>query len=651
MLKINFLEGYAGLRLKDGKALEIRKGINLFVGRNGSGKSNLATLIKYIFNKDLVPTKKLFESPYLQKNGDEAVANLKDRIKEKNENIEEVAVTAVEFGQRSFCNFSFNEIEGNLALTLESEIRYISFYSMLKEAYFNNNGFLVLSDQHSKYKVTEIVPKIDLNNEEVLIESNFKFFKSSQPSNANNPIVESIISNFNDFFGKRLEEFRLNDEKLLQRIKELNEKLLIEYNNFFSPTDKKLYINLDPAASNNRALILKDGNYVISFDALSDGEKNLFNLVINLSTARSIKPDLILFDEPELFMHDDMIRTLAIELQKLSADLPDTCIILSTHSSALIEELANAGKEKVNLIAINNKQVFNSNEDIDFINALANNGVRFSPLFISKRPNIFIENKGSAGQIHSTFLLSFFEDSKQPNIIPIGSSGQVKTYENYLEVIENIIQTQAQHTSIGIMDGDMLLVKEFDTYFKKELSINDLIGKLTDICRANTFLLQDDDLKGKRVYYFSYWEIENLYLDSETLSYWKNNKSQNFLDKAVFIEIIKGLKVQIIDSWLKTYKHSIFKPVYFDRRGKDYVNILNQKIKDLQVYDQNEQIYLEMMDSFYEQVLEHNLFSWFPGKEIYNKLLNDYTFSIDDIDFSKLKLSSKIRAIVNEIKA
>lgn len=45
-LIIKKLIGYSGIRLLNGKPLQIKPGINLIVGRNGSGKSNFIRLIQ-----------------------------------------------------------------------------------------------------------------------------------------------------------------------------------------------------------------------------------------------------------------------------------------------------------------------------------------------------------------------------------------------------------------------------------------------------------------------------------------------------------------------------------------------------------------------------------------------------------------------------
>jgi recombinational DNA repair ATPase RecF len=81
MIKITHLEGYAGLRLKDGKSLEVKKGINLLVGRNGSGKSNLAELIHFIFNDEGAKNgKHLFETKYLEGIAKKAIQNFEIRL-------------------------------------------------------------------------------------------------------------------------------------------------------------------------------------------------------------------------------------------------------------------------------------------------------------------------------------------------------------------------------------------------------------------------------------------------------------------------------------------------------------------------------------------------------------------------------------------
>jgi energy-coupling factor transporter ATP-binding protein EcfA2 len=46
------LDGYSGIRLKNGKPLTFRPGINLLIGRNGSGKTNLLRLIQMIASSE-----------------------------------------------------------------------------------------------------------------------------------------------------------------------------------------------------------------------------------------------------------------------------------------------------------------------------------------------------------------------------------------------------------------------------------------------------------------------------------------------------------------------------------------------------------------------------------------------------------------------
>lgn len=642
MLTIKKMSGFAGLRLKDDRPLEIKKGINLIVGRNGSGKSNLASLVKFIFNQNYKPEKKLFESPFLEEIRHRIEEKMKPKIEAIGENINALQVYVQEFGEYEFCSYSFGDIDSTLKLMTDEEIEYISLVNIMQHDLFQGGGFLVVASDATHLSITEVIPKIELNYEEVLINGNFNLFKSSN-QNSTNPIVQSIVDNFNAYFRNRLKKFLENDEELLKMLKHLQTGLLNEYNNFFEPTDKKIHLTLNPNENSNRALFLKDGDYIIGFESLSDGEKNLFNLIINLTTARTTKPDLILFDEPELFMHDDMIRTLAKEIKKLSADLPDTTILLSTHSGVLIEEIANAGKESVNLVAINDKRIFNSNEDIDFINALSHNGVQFSPLYLSKRPHIFIENNSRSGEIHRKFLLSFFEPNKMPNIIAIGSSSQVKNYDTYFKTIENIMSTQANANSIGILDGDMLLVQEFKKLFDGDLSVNDLIKALTSL---DAVLIQTDVIKDKKLYYFNYWEIENLYFVEETIPLWKSKQDAVSLDYKKLLQIVHDNKNAIVKSWLKTYWHFLFTPVYFRNQNNNYAEMLKGKISDFEAFEAKAPEHSEKLECFFDKIVETKLFNWLPGKEINSWLQDRYSFDAS-ANLKALNIARQIQSILD----
>ena len=62
-LIISKLEGYSGIRLLNNQPLTFKPGINLLVGRNGSGKSNLIHLINSLGNEKF-DLKSKIESSY-----------------------------------------------------------------------------------------------------------------------------------------------------------------------------------------------------------------------------------------------------------------------------------------------------------------------------------------------------------------------------------------------------------------------------------------------------------------------------------------------------------------------------------------------------------------------------------------------------------
>ena len=639
MLKITLLEGYAGLRLKNNEPIEIKKGLNLLIGKNGSGKSNLAALIKYIFSSDLQTNKKVFESTFIDEMVKKTIDNYED-YERRGKNGNSGEINPDHLTSSEFCNFIFNSNLGKVFFKLTSQYTFDTFKAHLAEARFNNN--YISANPPSNLLCTDIEAKIQLDQNDISINSSFNFFQQS--SSSNNPIVSSITNSFNLFFRKRVNDFQLNDPELLKEIDSLKKSVIVQYNNFFEQTNKRIDITLDPAKYNGKALVLMEGENTIEFESLSDGEKNLFNLIINLATARTNKPALIYFDEPELFMHDDMIRTLVKEIHALSNHLPETYILISTHSSVLIEALAEIEKAKLNLLTIVEKQISNSNEDIEFINILHNNGVNFSPLYLSKKPNLFIENIGETGQIHQQFFSKFFDKSKLPNIIPIGSSGQVKTFANYAAIIEQIVKTQPNSTTVGILDGDMYLVTMFKSYISNTMTLEVLIDKLQKLC---DFYIYTAAFDKKKICYFNCWEIENCYLLTEIIPFWKKKSDNSQLDLNEYIHIVKNLKERVTQSWLKTYKRSVVLPLYFDNEDSSKLTEnFNKMVAPLIDIETDEKGIENRFDSFFDSIIEKGLLHWLPGKEVFAELKNQYSLNASEIPFEKLNVTNRIRKII-----
>ncbi|MDB4921237.1 ATP-binding protein [Mucilaginibacter sp.] len=641
MIKIFFLEGYAGLRLQNNEPIEFKKGINLIIGKNGSGKSNLAWLLKFIFNTNNQPNKRLFETPIVDEIIKQTVENYENR---RNGDSPQNAyffnkIIPSDFNAVPFCKFLFEEAPGNISFNYNGELELEDFLKNMKEIRFSSG---LISIAPSRYLQTvDIEAKIQLDNNDIRINEGLTLFDKVHDSP--NPIVNSIVSSFNTFFEKRLKQFVKKDPELLKELEDLKNAIIIQYNNFFDQTNKRIQITLDPKLFNGRALVLTEGDNVIEFESLSDGEKNLFNLIINLATARTNKPVLIYFDEPELFMHDDMIRTMIKEIYALSHDLPDACIVISTHSSVLIETLAEIEKEKLNLITITDKQISNSNEDVEFINVLHNNGVKFSPLYLSKRPNLFIENSPQTGQVHQKFYSDFFSVVKSPNIIPIGSSGQVKTYKQYASIIEQIVKTQPGSKTFGILDGDMFVVTELKLYLNEESQLSIIINKLKSFIK---FYIYPSNFQDKKTCYFNCWEIENLYLLKDIIPYWKDNANHP-LTHTKYLSIIKLNKERIINSWYKTYKRSIIKPLYFDNESSETLKSTFEKMIDplIKLEENNDKI-RQKLDDFFEGIISEDLLNWLPGKEVYNELKTNYSLDTTLIPFDSLPITPQIRAII-----
>ena len=545
------------------------------------------------------------------------------------------------FGTITIAKHSLNGEKGSLKMLLKN----VSEEYVLKNIMRNGNGFQ--SNIEIKCNKVPVAyrqihgslspPKFEMSG---YMSSNLF---SREHDNKIHSIMEGPMKSVSEFIKKRLIEF-YESEEFITKIRDLEDVINTKFTRFLGTTNKAVKINYSDIGSSGRiSLSLMDsGNYIQSID-VSTGEAILLNLVFSMTLAKDEGCDILCLDEPDIHMHDDMIQVLVNELVELSEVLPGCIIIVASHSTALIEKLAALGKHMVNIITFDNERnVSNSQKDVELINALQRNGVMFSPLMLSRRQNIFIENQFKGGKSHKDFLMKFFSSENFPNIIPIGSSGNVQDSDSFTSVFEEILRA-SDVASVGIQDGDIWFKPQLVSYLKGEIKLTEIVKTLKSQKGA---YIRSDTMKSN-AYFFNFWEIENLYLMNELLVCWKLNNGIH-LTKERYIELLHQKQSIICQEYFGTFLKSIAH-IRIDKKPIQKTRVtLSKKFESIENLISDVTGLETKMKSLVDSILNKSLINWVPGKEI-KKLLEIEGYSFDDstFNFEESELTKQVREILN----
>lgn len=455
------------------------------------------------------------------------------------------------------------------------------------------------------------------------------------------PMLEEPVGLVNRYVRQKI-RLILGSDEFLRELKKLEDSMNTKLATFLGQTDKRLEISFDNE-NLHEALTLYDRNDVITPEQISDGERVLLNLVYSFSNAKLESYDIIGFDEPDLYMHDDMVQVLVKELDNLVKDLPKSILIVATHSAGFIERLAKLGEGKVNLILFDEKkQVYNSKNDLDFINALNRNGVWFSPLMLSKKPNIFIENQGRQGKEYRDFYLKFFEDTHRPNVIPIGSGASVEQSDSFADVLKELVKA-SDINSIGLRDGDHWIRQALCNYLGGNIKLETLLELIDG--QPYFYITEKSKRKKAVTYYFNCWEMENLFFMEDLLRCWRQNNK--FLTKRTFIRYLRSKKELLSKQFLEVY----YKTLY-PRPSKAHTLEMKAKTLRKAAEDAKELLNVEKdittkADRLVSSLITKNLIHWLPGKEIKLELSRDgYVFDDSQVNYSSLQIVDKVREVL-----
>lgn len=627
-LFIDKLEGFSGIRLRDQKPLVFKPGINLLIGRNGCGKTNLLRLVQLIAtgHGDLSG---YIESSYFNEKAKASLENQGTSILEKFDNV-------------TLVSHSLRGKRGHLKLSLKNVTEEYVLRNIIRDPQ-GYRGHISLrcktkAVRHLLVQGNIYPPKFEMSG--YIGKSNLF---SRESDNAVHSSIQDPMQLVSDFIEGRLKEFYESDDfvnKILNFEKAINEK----FRRFLEKTNKRVKIDRSNLSTSGRiSLELMDNENFVQSAHISTGEATLFNLVFSLTSAKQEGYDILSLDEPDIHMHDDMIRVLVSELLEVTEAHPSCIIIVASHSTALIEQLAALERNKVHIITFDNdRRVGNSEHDIELINALERNGVHFSPLMLSKRKNIFIENQFEKGKSQKDFLSRFFLQEDMPNIIPIGNSGNVQDNKSFSNVFGDILRID-KLDSFGIQDGDIWLKPRLVKYLKGELELSEFLDGLK--LQDGIYISQGKSIPN--AYYFNFWEIENLYLMDETLPRWKL-KNGSYLTKSSYKNLLKLKRAIISDQYFNTFFKHLTR-IKIDRKYsiQEMSTFLNKKFQSMKQSIVNTPELEIRMDELVDSILDINLLNWVPGKEVRKLLLNEgYEFEEENIDFTRSNLALEVRKIL-----
>ncbi|HEX8040298.1 MAG TPA: AAA family ATPase [Chryseosolibacter sp.] len=627
-LVITKLEGFSGIRLRNEAPLVFKPGINLLVGRNGCGKTNLLRLIQRIAT-DKGDLAGRIETSFLLK---KASRVLQHNVK----SIEDA------FGEPTLVEYHLGGLDGNIKIKIKNVPQTHVLNNLTHDLNeFQNHIEIVctpISVKHTIAHSSANPPKMEMSG--YILGGNLFSFEHDNKFHAT---MQGPIRSVSEFVKKRLVEF-YRSEEFIQQITHLEGEVNRQLDRFLGTTSKKIKIHYHDIARNGKlSLSIMDHDNYIESATISSGEATLLNLVFALSSAKAERCDILSLDEPDIHMHDDMIQVLIEELVELSTRLPDCIIIVASHSTSLIEKLAARGPNAVNIITFDSgRNVANSQDDIELINALQRNGVSFSPLMLSRRNNIFIENlvKGRGDGPEHIFR-KFFSRENVPNIIPIGNSGNVQDSESFSRILEELLTT-ADIQSVGIQDGDIWFKQLLRNYIPGNSKLTEFVNTLKS---QRGMYIRPNSNKPREIY-FNCWEIENLYLMDELLSCWQT--SAGHLTKETYVALLRENQAIISSEYFDT----VLKSVTRIRLAKglqltEVPNSLNKQLEAVNGIINDIPAVKSRMQELVQSILTEDLLNWVPGKEI-KRLLENNRYSFDDagFDYERCGLSKQVREIL-----
>ncbi|MCU0351167.1 MAG: AAA family ATPase [Flavobacterium sp.] len=348
------LSGYKTIRKVE---IDLDKGLNIIIGKNGTGKTNFLEFIR--FSTD-INNKEILESFYAE------LEFLRDKDVLKSITTHSVSISSqkTQFGLNNVkTNTKISFIKNDEVLLKETD------NEDLVNQFIGENDIFLFGFVFAVYGIPQNVPCIDNIFSFKLAKGNLEllnFIDSDNeyiPSFIYKPLLLIFLTTYK-FFNK---EETIEEKEILKNFKNLENIIKISnktlgfikkytplqdirlsksYNFYYDKQKQEILIN-------NLFFEFKIYNQWLPFDSLSDGTKRIFYLIAEIGTKSTLITDnqefdnkIILLEEPELGIHPHQLDLLMEFLKEYSKECQ---IILTTHSPQVLDIL---GKDELHKIII-----------------------------------------------------------------------------------------------------------------------------------------------------------------------------------------------------------------------------------------------------------------------------------------------------------
>lgn len=195
----------------------------------------------------------------------------------------------------------------------------------------------------------------------------------------------------------------------------------------------------------------KDKKVFISTDTLSSGEKVIFSLFVAMYTARNSEhlPDVIMFDEPDAFLHPSLCRTMIDVMQKVFIGQHGIKVIITTHSPTTVALVPESSLYRMT------NGIMQKSTKKDAILALTT-GLNTISVYYENVKQIFVEaandNRYYSFVTHYATQMQLLADDIQLKFVNVGDDKNGGC--SIVKGVVNDLTTANNKTVYGIVDWD-----------------------------------------------------------------------------------------------------------------------------------------------------------------------------------------------------